>query len=79
MQAHGSSGGGGGAMRTKVVVIGAGISGVVLAAELQRQKAVRCVEEDLVILERGGGYGGVWWQNRYPGIYMAGLAGTTPR
>jgi cation diffusion facilitator CzcD-associated flavoprotein CzcO len=50
-----------------VCVVGAGISGVVLGAEVHRQKVLKRPEEEMVIFESNGGYGGVWWNNTYPG------------
>ena len=45
-----------------VVVIGGGFAGLIAAARL-RQAGV----EDLRIIEKGGGFGGTWYWNRYPG------------
>jgi 4-hydroxyacetophenone monooxygenase len=45
----------------KVVVIGAGVSGIVAAYELENMGI------DYVILEKQTDPGGTWWQNRYPG------------
>jgi 4-hydroxyacetophenone monooxygenase len=45
----------------KVVVIGAGVSGIVAAYELENMGI------DYVILEKQSDPGGTWWQNRYPG------------
>lgn len=49
--------------RTKhrVVIVGAGISGIALAARLER------LGIDYVVLERHEAVGGVWLENRYPG------------
>ncbi|KEF56419.1 uncharacterized protein A1O9_08000 [Exophiala aquamarina CBS 119918] len=48
----------------KVIVVGAGISGILNAIKLPR-----LVEKlDLVIYEENGGLGGTWLENRYPGI-----------
>jgi cyclohexanone monooxygenase len=46
-----------------VAIIGGGFSGLLAAARL-KQKGVA----DLRIIEWGGGFGGVWYWNRYPGI-----------
>ena len=48
----------------KVIVIGAGISGILNAIKLPR-----AIEKlDLVIYEKNDGLGGTWWENRYPGV-----------
>ncbi|ODU27280.1 MAG: hypothetical protein ABT15_01205 [Pseudonocardia sp. SCN 73-27] len=46
-----------------VIVIGAGPGGV-CAAVLLRQRGIH----DVVVLERSGGIGGTWYNNRYPGL-----------
>jgi 4-hydroxyacetophenone monooxygenase len=45
----------------KVVVIGAGVSGIVAAYELERMGV------DYVLLDKQAAPGGTWWQNVYPG------------
>lgn len=45
----------------KVIIIGAGVSGIALAVRLKR------LGIDYTILERHDEVGGVWWENRYPG------------
>jgi cation diffusion facilitator CzcD-associated flavoprotein CzcO len=47
----------------RVVVIGAGFSGLSVASRLRE-----CREEDFVVLERGESVGGVWRDNTYPGV-----------
>src|SRR5690606_34000818 len=47
----------------EVVIIGAGISGIGAAIQLQGEGI-----EDFLILERSSGVGGTWRHNRYPGI-----------
>ena len=47
----------------RVVVIGAGFSGLSVASRLRE-----CEEENFVVLERGEGVGGVWRDNTYPGV-----------
>src|SRR5437660_451645 len=47
----------------RVVVIGAGFSGLAVASRLHEQG-----EEDFVVLERGESVGGVWRDNTYPGV-----------
>ncbi|KAF7982943.1 hypothetical protein HWV62_25246 [Athelia sp. TMB] len=49
--------------RTRVIVIGAGFSGLAMGAQLNKQLGL----EDYVIYERSPDYGGTWWANRYPG------------
>lgn len=47
----------------RVVVVGAGISGVINAIKLTES-----IEKlDLVIFEKNAGLGGTWYENRYPG------------
>jgi cation diffusion facilitator CzcD-associated flavoprotein CzcO len=46
-----------------IVIIGAGISGMVLALEARRAGF-----DDILILEKGGDFGGTWRENRYPGV-----------
>ena len=48
--------------RLRVVVVGAGFSGLSVASRLREQG-----EEDFVLLERGESIGGVWRDNTYPG------------
>ncbi|KAJ6010385.1 sterigmatocystin biosynthesis monooxygenase [Penicillium sp. IBT 35674x] len=50
--------------RLKVIVVGAGISGLSLAHAVETQQ-LKNVE--LVILEKNAGIGGTWYENRYPG------------
>lgn len=47
----------------RVVVIGAGLSGIALGREL-----LRAGHDDFVILEKGQDVGGVWNWNHYPGL-----------
>ncbi|HEX4017779.1 MAG TPA: NAD(P)/FAD-dependent oxidoreductase [Frankiaceae bacterium] len=48
--------------KPRVAVIGAGPGGLCMAIKLKAAGY-----DDFVILERGGGVGGTWYQNRYPG------------
>ena len=48
--------------RTKFVIIGAGISGILMAIKLRERGF-----EDIVVLEKGDALGGTWRENRYPG------------
>jgi cation diffusion facilitator CzcD-associated flavoprotein CzcO len=47
---------------TGVVIVGAGFSGLAMAAKLKRAG-----RENFVVIERGGDVGGVWRDNTYPG------------
>jgi cation diffusion facilitator CzcD-associated flavoprotein CzcO len=47
----------------RMVVIGAGFSGLCVASRLRERG-----EEDFVVLERGESVGGVWRDNLYPGV-----------
>jgi cation diffusion facilitator CzcD-associated flavoprotein CzcO len=49
--------------RLRVVVVGAGFSGLSVAARLRERG-----ETDFVVLERGASVGGVWRDNTYPGV-----------
>jgi len=49
----------------KVIMVGAGVSGITQAAMLLREKAIK--HEDMVILDVQDNFGGVWDKNRYPG------------
>lgn len=46
----------------KVLIIGAGMAGVTMAV------AAKVAGFDFEVLEKNAGVGGVWWQNRYPGV-----------
>src|SRR4051794_35395213 len=46
----------------KVAIIGAGMAGISMAVAAQHAGF------DFEVLEKNPGVGGVWWQNRYPGI-----------
>ena len=47
----------------KVLTIGAGVSGILMAWRIQTQ----CKNVELTILEKNGDIGGTWLENRYPG------------
>ncbi|MGW4246899.1 flavin-containing monooxygenase [Nocardia sp. NPDC004722] len=49
--------------RPRIVIIGAGVSGIASAITLQRNGF-----DDFVILEKGSDVGGVWHWNHYPGL-----------
>ena len=46
---------------TQAIIIGAGVSGICAAIRL-REMGVECQ-----IFEKNQGFGGTWWENRYPG------------
>jgi cation diffusion facilitator CzcD-associated flavoprotein CzcO len=48
-----------------VLILGAGMSGLCMAIELQRAG-----RRDFVIVEQAAGLGGTWWDNRYPGAHV---------
>ncbi|KAL4861704.1 hypothetical protein BDV12DRAFT_190915 [Aspergillus spectabilis] len=49
----------------EIAVIGGGVGGLIAAAHL-----VKAGFDDIVIVEKGGDFGGVWYWNRYPGIQI---------
>ncbi len=49
----------------EVLVLGAGMSGLCMAMQLQRAGI-----HDFVVLEKSAGLGGTWWDNRYPGAQV---------
>ncbi|MFJ9370620.1 flavin-containing monooxygenase [Nocardia sp. NPDC101769] len=53
----------GAARRPRIVIIGAGVSGIASAITLQRNGF-----DDFAILEKGSDVGGVWHWNHYPGL-----------
>ncbi|MET8427563.1 NAD(P)/FAD-dependent oxidoreductase [Nocardia sp. NPDC004860] len=53
----------GAARQPRIVIIGAGVSGIASAITLQRNGF-----DDFVILEKGSDVGGVWHWNHYPGL-----------
>ena len=48
--------------RKRIVIIGAGSAGLCMGVQLKKAGI-----DDFVILEKGGGIGGTWWRNSYPG------------
>jgi cation diffusion facilitator CzcD-associated flavoprotein CzcO/acetyl esterase/lipase len=54
-----------GASHHEVVILGAGMSGLCMAIQLQRAGI-----HDFVILEKQAGLGGTWWDNTYPGAHV---------
>jgi cyclohexanone monooxygenase len=53
-------------LKTKhqIVIIGAGFGGMLAAARLTEAGF-----DDILIIEKAGGFGGTWYWNRYPGAY----------
>ncbi|PYI00080.1 putative monooxygenase [Aspergillus ellipticus CBS 707.79] len=49
--------------RCRMIIIGAGISGIAMACQLRRNYNL----EDYCIYDRQMGIGGAWWANTYPG------------
>lgn len=49
----------------EVVILGAGMSGLCMAMQLQRTG-----QHDFVLLEKQPGLGGTWWDNTYPGAHV---------
>jgi cation diffusion facilitator CzcD-associated flavoprotein CzcO len=47
------------------IIVGAGVGGLIQAAELLRKKVLHA--SDVQILERNSDYGGVWQAATYPG------------
>ena len=48
----------------QIVIIGAGFGGMLAAARL-----IEAGFDDILIIEKAGGFGGTWYWNRYPGAY----------
>ncbi|PYH75266.1 flavin-containing monooxygenase [Aspergillus vadensis CBS 113365] len=48
---------------SKVIIVGAGFSGLAMACQLKRE--LKC--DDFVIYDRDDGFGGTWLANKYPG------------
>ena len=55
----------GGVAEHEVVILGAGMSGLCMAIQLQRAGL-----HNFVILEKQPGLGGTWWDNTYPGAHV---------
>lgn len=49
----------------EVVILGAGMSGLCMAIQLQRAGI-----DHFLIVEKSAGIGGTWWDNRYPGAQV---------
>jgi heterodisulfide reductase subunit A-like polyferredoxin len=52
--------------RTKFLILGAGIGGIVMAITLIKKGFTA---DQIVIVEAAGGVGGTWYWNRYPGLH----------
>ncbi|KAH6976551.1 phenylacetone monooxygenase [Ilyonectria sp. MPI-CAGE-AT-0026] len=48
-----------------IVIAGGGVGGLVMASRL-----VKAGFKNILIIEKGGNFGGVWYWNRYPGIQI---------
>lgn len=53
---------------TEVLIIGGGYGGLLAAARLAQKRVT-----NFRILEKGGGYGGTWYWNQYPGLFFLQL------
>jgi NADH dehydrogenase FAD-containing subunit len=49
----------------KIIVVGAGISGISMAHEVNVGSTIKAAS--LTVYEKNGGVGGTWYENRYPG------------
>jgi cation diffusion facilitator CzcD-associated flavoprotein CzcO len=52
--------------QVKLLIIGAGHNGLIAAVRLI--EAGGLTAEDIIIVDKAGGYGGTWYYNRYPGL-----------
>ena len=50
--------------KRQIVIIGAGFGGMLASARL-----IEAGFDDILIIEKAGGFGGTWYWNRYPGAY----------
>ena len=50
--------------QTKLLIVGGGFAGLTTAVNLKKVGV-----EDFLILEKGGGFGGTWYWNQYPGTH----------
>ena len=51
---------------TKVLIVGAGLAGLVTSVKLKNQGV-----EDFLIVDKGADFGGTWYWNRYPGTFIS--------
>ncbi|KAK2624224.1 hypothetical protein QTJ16_006174 [Diplocarpon rosae] len=51
----------------KIVIFGAGFGGLCAAARALLDGSAGSAN-DILIIDRAGGFGGTWWHNRYPGL-----------
>ena len=49
----------------EVIILGAGMSGLCMAAQLKAAG-----RHDFIVIEQSAGLGGTWWDNRYPGAHV---------
>lgn len=50
----------------KVLIVGGGMFGVTTAYRLVTEAGIN--SNDIVIVDKAGGFGGTWYWNRYPGV-----------
>jgi len=53
--------------KKSIIIIGAGISGIIQGAEICRKKVLKDPVAEMIMFDRSGGFGGVWYANTYPG------------
>lgn len=51
----------------KIAIFGAGFGGLCAAARALTEGSA-ATPDDLIVVDRAGGFGGTWWHNRYPGL-----------
>ncbi|KAL2071193.1 hypothetical protein VTL71DRAFT_12428 [Oculimacula yallundae] len=51
----------------KIVIFGAGFGGLCAAGRALIEGSASSID-DILIIDRAGGFGGTWWHNRYPGL-----------
>lgn len=52
--------------QVKVLIVGAGMHGLMAASRLITHAGL--ATEDIALVDRAGGWGGTWYWNRYPGV-----------
>jgi len=55
--------------RYKFVILGAGYGALILAVRLIEAGLAKKGAKDILIVDNGGGFGGTWYWNRYPGLH----------
>ena len=53
-------------LETKVLIVGAGLAGLVTSVKLKNQGV-----EDFLIVDHGADFGGTWYWNQYPGTFIS--------